>query len=287
MGRMDGKVALITGAGRGQGRAHALRLAEEGADILALDVPEQGTIPYPFATSEDLQETVRQVEALDRRIIAVEGDVREQEQLDALVAAGIEEFGHIDVVVANAATWTVHEFWNMPEDEFKDVLDVNIMGVWRTLKAVTPIMKEQRSGSMVLIASVNGFEGGANYLPYICSKHAVLGMMKSVALELGEYDIRVNAVLPGVVDTKILDWQGGWDLFAGEVGKGKREDMAGARYWPLLESVGMLPVNATSEAVLWLASDDSRWSSGLEMIVDGGHHVMPGVNMHKIAVDNA
>lgn len=287
MGRMDGKVALVTGAGRGQGRQHALRLASEGADILALDVPSQGTIPYPFASSEDLAETVRQVEALDRRIIAVEGDVRNSEALDSLVAAGLEEFGHIDVVVANAATWTVHEFQDIPEDEFMDVLNVNIAGVWRTLKAVTPHMKERNGGSMIVISSVNGFEGGVNYMHYIASKHAVLGMMKCVALELGKFNIRVNAVCPGVVDTDILNWQGGYDLFAGEIGKGKPEDKAGARYWTLLEDVSILPPNATSEAVLWLASDDSRWTSGQHLIVDGGHHIQPGMNMHKLAVDNA
>lgn len=284
MGRMDGKVALVTGAGRGQGRSHAVRLAQEGAEILAIDVPAEGVSPYPLASQEDLDETVRQVEALDRRIVAVAGDVRKQGDLDALVAEGIAEFGQIDCVVANAAVWSTGPFWEIPDEQWREVLDVNILGVMHTLRAVTPHMMERGSGSMIVIASVNGKEGGANYAHYIASKHAVLGLMKSVALELGPYGIRCNAVLPGVVDTPILDWQGGWDLMAGGPGLGTREHLEfGGKAYALLKDVGMLPPVATSEGVLWLASDDSRWVSGLELVIDGGHMVLPGFNMANIA----
>lgn len=288
MGRMDGKVVLITGAGRGQGRAHAIRLAQEGADIIALDCPAQGAIPYQLATEADLQETVKEVEALDRRILAIPGDVRRQSDLDGAVQQGIAEFGHIDVVVANAAAWTVGPFWEIPEEEWKDVLDIDLHGVVRTLRAVTPHMIERGSGSMIVISSVNGREGGANYAHYICAKHATLGLVKSVALELGGHGIRCNAVLPGVVDTPILDWQGGWDLMAGGPGLGTAESKQfGGNAYSLLKDVGMLPPSATSEGVLWLASDESRWTTGLEMVIDAGHMVMPGLNMAKIAAMSA
>jgi SDR family mycofactocin-dependent oxidoreductase len=284
MDRLKGKVVLITGAGRGQGRAHAIRLAQEGAAIVALDCPAQGTIPYGLATKEDLDQTVRAVEELDRRILAISGDVREQAALDSAVERGIAEFGHIDCVVANAGVWTVGPFWEIPESQWRDVLDVNVLGVMRTLRAVTPHMIERGTGSMIVISSANGREGGVNYAHYVASKHAVLGLMKSVALELGAHGIRCNAILPGVVDAPILDWQGGWDLMAGGPGLGTRDSLQhGGKAYSLLKDVGMLPPVAISEGVLWLASDESRWVTGHEMVIDGGHLALPGLNMTKIA----
>ncbi|QHE73210.1 mycofactocin-coupled SDR family oxidoreductase [Rhodococcus sp. WAY2] len=284
MSRMDGKVAFITGAGRGQGRAHALRLAEEGAHIIALDCPSQGAIPHPLATEDDLNETVKLVEKLDRRILGLVGDVRNQADLDSAVESGLAEFGRIDVVVANAGAWSTGPFWEIPEEQWKDVVDIDLLGVMRTLKAVTPHMIERGTGSMIVIASVNGREAGANYAHYVSAKHGVLGLMKAVALELGPHGIRCNAVLPGVVRTPILDWQGGWDLMAGGPGLGTRESMeSGGKAYALLKDVGMLPPEATSEGVLWLASDESRYVSGQELVIDGGHMLLPGLNMANIA----
>lgn len=287
MGRMAGKVALVTGAARGQGRAHANRLAQEGADILAFDCPANGGVPYPVGTAADLEITVKEVEALGRRIIAHQGDVREQAPLDKLVAEGVKAFGGLDVAVANAGIWTVHPFADIPEDEFLDVLNVNIMGPWRTLKAVTPAMKTRGGGSVIITSSGNGVEGSPHYVHYVASKHGVLGLAKSAALEFGQYGIRVNSLLPGPTDTPALDWQGGYDLCAGKgPGQGVKEDLQGARYWAVLRDVGLLPPQAMSEAVLWLASDESRWTTGLEMLVEGGHMLMPGLNMTKMALDN-
>lgn len=286
--RMEGKVALVTGAARGQGRAHAIRLAEEGADILAFDCPADGRVPYPVATSDELKITVKEVEALGRRIIAHEGDVREQAALDNLVAEGVSAFGGLDVAVANAGIWTVHPFADIPESEFADVLDVNIMGVWRTLKAVTPAMKARGGGSVIITSSGNGVEGSPHYVHYVASKHGVLGLAKGAALEFGQYGIRVNSLLPGPTDTPALDWQGGYDLCAGKgPGQGTKEDLQGAKYWSALRDVGLLPPRAMSEAVLWLASDESQWTTGLEMLVEGGHMLMPGLNTAKIAADNS
>jgi NAD(P)-dependent dehydrogenase (short-subunit alcohol dehydrogenase family) len=137
---------------------------------------------------------------------------------------------------------------------------------------------------MIVTSSANGHEAGANYAHYVSSKHGVLGLMKAVALELGPYGIRCNAVLPGVVRTPIIDWQGGWDLMAGGPGLGTRDSMeTGGKAYALLKDVGMLPPEAISEGVLWLASDESRYVTGLEMVIDGGHMVMPGLNMANIA----
>jgi NAD(P)-dependent dehydrogenase (short-subunit alcohol dehydrogenase family) len=215
--RMAGMIALITGAARGQGRSQALTLAREGADILALDCPPAiDTIPYELARPEDLKETVSLVEGLGRRIIALEGDVRRQADIDALVERGIAEFGHIDVCVANAGVWSLGDFWEFSEEEWDAVVDISLNGVWRTVKAVTPHMIERERGSIVLISSVSAIEGGDRLAHYTAAKHGVLALMKSVALELGpRYGIRCNAVLPGTIDTDIIKWQGALDFMAG------------------------------------------------------------------------
>ncbi len=286
MGRMDGKVALITGAGRGQGRSQAVTLAGEGADILALDCPPAiSEIPYDLAAPENLRETVEQVEALGRRIVAVEGDVRSQNDLDGLVERGIAELGKIDVCVANAGVWSLNDFWKFSEEEWGEVIDICLNGVWRTVKAVTPHMIEREQGSIVLISSVAGVEGGDRLANYTAAKHGVLGLMKSVCLELGpKYGIRCNAILPGVIDTPIIKWQGALDFMAGGEGLGSLEALAeGAKVWGALKGRGLIDPQATSNAVLFLASDESADVNGLELLVDGGHRVLPGLNTTAMA----
>lgn len=280
MGRLDGKVALVTGAGRGQGRAHAVTLAREGANILALDVPGIDSLPYPLATSEDLQETVAQVEEAGSKIIAVEGDVRDQATLESLVARGLEDFGRLDIAVANAGIWTVGAFQDIPDEEWQLLFDVNVMGVVKTIRAVTPHMMEKQRGSLIIISSVNGLEAGFHYTHYTAAKHALLGIAKNVALEYGPHGIRCNSVLPGAIDTAINDWQGGYDLFAGVPGQGTplhRE--TGGRAYPVLKDMSLLDPYSTAKAVLYLASDDAAAVTGLELIVDGGHSVLPGLNV--------
>jgi NAD(P)-dependent dehydrogenase (short-subunit alcohol dehydrogenase family) len=249
-----------------------------------LDCPSMPVIPYPLATREQLDRTAADIEALGRRCIAIDGDVRNQEDIDRLVALGLEQLGHIDVVVPNAGVWTVNALDALTEDEFRSVLDVHVLGVWRTVKAVTPHFAERKQGNVVFIASVNGREGGARFAHYITSKHAVIGFMRATANELAPHNVRCNAILPGPIDTDILNWQGCYDIMAGGEGLGTREHLEnGGRASALLPGRRLLAPQAVSNAVLWLASDESYEVSGAKIQVDAGHLVMPGLNGAALA----
>jgi SDR family mycofactocin-dependent oxidoreductase len=283
---MDGKVALIAGGARAMGRSHALTLAREGADILILDCPPPiAHVPYGLAVREDLERTVAEVEAEGRRAIAIEGDVRDSADLERLVARGIDELGGIDVCIANAAIWSINDFWRLEDEEWKEVVDVNLSGAWRTAKAVTPHMIEREAGSIILISSVAGIEGFGSIAHYSAAKHGVLGLMKTICLELGpRYGIRCNAILPGNVDTPMLKWPGALDFMAGGEGLGSVEKLEeGTKAWSALKGRGLLDPQSISDAVLFLASDASRDVTGLELVVDGGHHVLNGFNHAAIA----
>jgi NAD(P)-dependent dehydrogenase (short-subunit alcohol dehydrogenase family) len=225
------------------------------------------------------------VKALGRRVIAVQGDVRRQQDLDDLVARGIDELGHIDVVVANAGVHTWGTFWETTEEEWREVMDVNVDGVWRTVKAVTPHMIERQQGSIILIASVNATEGASMLASYVASKHAVAGLAKSFGLELGPHNIRVNTINPGPVDTGIVNNQMTYDSASGlGKGRGTRAHLEQAiKNWPVLKDRGLLSPQATSNAVLFLASDESSEITGLELVIDAGHMLLPGMNPEAYA----
>lgn len=290
MGRMDRRTALITGAGRGQGRAFALTLAGEGADVVIFDCPgEIDGVPYGLSSAAELAEVAAQVEALGRRAIVVEGDVRAQGDLDRAVERGIAELGKIDVCVANAGVASLGPFWQMSEEEWEATIQTDLNGVWRTAKAVTPHMIEREEGTMVLISSVSGVEGAPGLSHYTAAKHGVLGLMKSICLELGpRYGIRCNAVLPGPVDTDIIKWQGILDFMAGGEGLGSLDQLdEGCKAWGALRDVGLLPVESTAAAVLFLCSDESRHVNGVELTVDAGHRVLAGLNTEAMAAQAA
>jgi len=216
MGMLDGKVALITGGSRGQGRAHAVTSAREGADVIIIGIAGQmATVPYPMATQDDLDETVKLVEAYDRRALAIKADVRSQHQLDQAVARGVAEFGKIDILIANAGIWTQAPFWELTDDQWEEMIGVNLTGVWKSAKAVAPHMIERGSGSIVITSSTNGWEAGLNYAHYVAAKHGVIGLMKNIALELAPHGIRCNSISPGAIKTPMTDHQGAWDMFAG------------------------------------------------------------------------
>jgi SDR family mycofactocin-dependent oxidoreductase len=279
MGMLDGKVAFITGGARGQGRAHAVTCAREGADVIIADVLDQlPSVPYKLAGQPDLDETVRLVEAHDRRAVAVRADVRSQRELDAAVAAGIAELGKIDILIANAGIWTMGSFWELTDDQWEEMIAVNLTGVWRSAKAVAPHMIERRSGSIVLIASVNALEAGQYTAHYVAAKHGVIGLMRNIALELAPYGIRCNAISPGAVKTPMTSHQGALDMFAGHPG-GTEEDMIEAgHHYTLLKGTSWLDPQAIADCALYLNSDLGAKVTGVTIPVDAGHLTLSGYN---------
>lgn len=283
MGRFNGKVAMVTGAARGQGRAHALALASEGADVILVDILENlSTIDYGLGTDQDLAETVARVEALDRRALAVRADVRSQQAIDEAVAAGISEFGQIDILIANAGVWALEPFWTISEEQWAQMQDVVLAGAWRSAKAVAPHMIARRSGAIVMTSSVNGIEAGPGHAHYTAAKHGVLGLMKTVAIELAPYGVRCNAVCPGAMDTAMNDWQGAYDFMAGHAGGTAEDRRVGGRHWSALAGRSMLPAESVARAAAFLASDDASEITGVALPVDGGHLALPGFNTNPV-----
>jgi SDR family mycofactocin-dependent oxidoreductase len=270
VGRVEGKVAFITGAARGQGRSHAVRLAEEGADIIAVDLCQDvPSVPYPGAGEDDLAETVKQVEALDRRIVARPADVRDLSALQQVVDEGLSELGHIDVICANAGILSFGGVLELDEDVWQDVLDVNLTGVWKTVRAAAPSMVERgQGGSIILTSSVAGLVAYLGFAHYVSAKHGVTGLMRAMAMELAPHRIRVNSVHPTTVDTPMVQNPALYEVFG--VPGASRDEAAQA-----FRAVNALPVPwveavDVSNAVLYLASDESRYVTGLTMTVDAG-----------------
>ena len=279
MTRLDGKVAMITGAARGQGRAHAVTLAREGADIVALDTAGGvANLPYELPRAEELEKTVALVEDLDRRAVAVRADVRSQEQLDGAVERGVSEFGKIDVLVANAGIVSMASVWEMSEEMWQDMIDINLSGVWRSVKAVAPHMIENRGGAIVMTGSANSVEPAPGHAHYVAAKHGVIGLMKNVAFELAPYDVRCNAVCPGAIDTTMLNNPMMYERFAGSGEPTREVALESVRHYNLLNDRSMLPPEAVSDAILWLVSDEARHVTGVSLPVDAGHTILPGYN---------
>lgn len=278
-GRVDGKVVLITGAARGQGRSHAVRLAQEGADIIAVDLcaPVESVTPefYEAATPEDLAETVRQVEALDRRIVAKQADVRDVDALRSAVDEGVAELGRLDAVVANAGIFTFGtETHKVPEQSWQDLMDVNLTGVWHTVKVSTEhLVNTGRGGSVTLISSLAGFKGLANVAAYTTTKHGLVGLMKVLANELGPHGIRVNTIHPNAVDTPMVTNKAAYGLFRPDLDDPKREDAEPA--FGSLNPFGLPFIDPVyiSHALLFLTSDEAMYISGTQLAVDAGASV--------------
>ena len=272
-GRVQGKVAFITGAARGQGRSHAVRLAQEGADIIAVDIcaPIENTV-YPASTPDDLAETAELVKGLDRRIVTAEVDVRDYDALKASVDSGVEQLGRLDIIVANAGIGNVgNKLHKIPEHIWQDMIDVNLSGVWKTVKAGVPhVIAGGRGGSIILTSSVGGMKALAYTGHYCAAKHGVVGLMRSFAVELGQHMIRVNSVHPTQVNTPMAMNDATFRLFAPHKENPGPEDFA-----PMSQMMHTLPVPwmepvDISNAVLFLASDESRYVTGVQLPVDAG-----------------
>ena len=268
--RLEGKVAFITGAARGQGRAHAVRLASDGADIIAIDLADKlpDCAPYPSATQADLAETARLVEHTGRRIVTAAVDTRALDGLRAAVDAGIAEFGRLDVIVANAGI-TAPAPWNeITPEAFRDVMDINVTGTWNTVMAgAQRIIDGGRGGSIVLIGSAAGVKLQPFMIHYTASKHAVTGMARAFAAELGKHAIRVNSVHPGPVLTEM-----GSEGMAAAIAKAAEShgnQTLNNMLTPFLPSWVAQPEDIAA-TVAWLASDDSKLVTAQEIAVDQG-----------------
>ncbi|MCB8914037.1 mycofactocin-coupled SDR family oxidoreductase [Rhodococcus sp. C26F] len=263
---LENKVAFITGAARGQGRNHAVRFAQQGADIIAFDICASASddTGYPPSTPEDLVETARLVRAEGRDILTMVGDVRKQAALQAAVEAGVERFGRLDVVVANAGISTWNRFWEMPEEQWTTMIDINLNGVWRTLTASVPAMIQGgRGGSIVVVSSAAGIKAGPGASHYTSAKHGLVGLTKTAAIELGEFGIRVNSVHPGAVDTPM-----GQDTNVGRL-LAQHPRYVDSYKWPLA-GLSKSSVDDITDAVLYLASDRARTITGSQLVLDLG-----------------
>lgn len=273
MDRVKGKVAAITGAARGQGRSHAVRLAEEGADIIAIDIAKQiSTVPYAMATSDDLAETARLVESFGRKVITAEVDVRDFEGMQAAFDEGVRELGRLDIVSANAGIFGHGKGDTFTEGEWDDMMGVNVKGVWHTAKAALPHLRASGGGSIVITSSAAGVKAHANSLHYVASKHAAVGIMRGLALELSDEFIRVNAVLPTNVDTPMIHNPSVWGLVGPDLAPEDRNKTSLADRYATLNSLPIAWVDPVdvSNAVLWLGSDESRYVTGITLAVDAG-----------------
>ena len=272
MGRLEGKVAFITGAARGQGRAHALRFAQEGADVIAVDLCEPlDTVYYDMPTEDDLAETTRLVEELDRRIIARKGDVRDQAGLKAVVDEGVAELGRLDFVVANAGISSISPALEIDERHWDDVIDIDLKGVFHTAKVALPhIVEGGEGGCVVMTSSAAGLHAFAGLAHYASAKHGVVGLMRVLAVEFGPQRIRVNSIHPTQVATPMLMNAYSYGLFVPDKKDPTVDDFA-----PVSQAMHTLPTPWVEDvdianAAVFLCSDEERYITGVALPVDAG-----------------
>lgn len=269
MGLLENKLAFVTGAARGQGRSHAIRLAEEGADIVAVDVCEQiECVPYGLGTVDDLEHTVKAVESLGRRIFARAVDVRNVSALQRVVSEATDDFGPINIVVANAGISSVGTKEPDFDKVFRTVIEVNLIGIWNTVMAAAPCMREAgKGGAIVLTSSTQGLrgtggDGTAAVSGYAAAKHGVVGLMRSFAHWLAKDNIRVNTVHPTGVETPMIMNEA--------IGTYLAENPEVAQATVNLLDVSFVQPADISNAVVWLVSDHAKYVTGVTLPVDAG-----------------
>ena len=265
MGKLEGKVALITGAARGQGRAHAVTMAREGADIVALDVCKD--LPYPrysLANPQDLQETVEQVQDIGRNALGIMADVRSPQEMEASVKQAVETFGHIDILVCNAGIADMALTWDITEEWWDIMLDVNLKGYWLAVKYVVPKMLAQGTGGRIIMtSSVAGLRGEPGMAHYCASKWGVIGLAKSLAQELAQHNITVNTLHPTAVDTDIISGMA-------KAAEMPREELVDFIFLSHTMPVKLIDADDVAKAALWLATDEARYVTGQKLKVDAG-----------------
>jgi SDR family mycofactocin-dependent oxidoreductase len=263
MGRVDGKVAFVTGAAQGQGQSHCLRLAEEGADVIAVDLCEQlDVVRYDMGTEEGLEATAEGVRSFGRRVVTAKADVRDSEALRATLQRAVVDLGRLDIVVANAAICTIQTWEDVTPRVWQDTIDINLTGVWHTLQASIPHLIDSGGGSMVITSSTGGLKGLPFLTPYVVAKHGLVGLARTLANELADQNIRVNTIHPAGVDTAMGHISGGEGIY-------QSKPMLGPIFMNSLD-VQFLDPGDISNAVLFLASDESRYITGVALPVDAG-----------------
>ena len=264
MGRLDGKVAVITGAARGQGQSHALYFAREGADLVLCDICRD--IPgvlYSLGTTAELDETAQRVTEMGRGVLALPCDVRDFGEVQKVVALAVEKFSKVDIIVNNAAIGgPIGTTWDLSEEAWNVMLAVNLTGVWHGCKAVSPYLINQQSGRIINISSAAGLKGIGMMSHYAAAKHGVIGLTRSLAIEMAPHHVTVNAICPGSVDTPLLKAEG---ALYGMDWETTRQTFASYHLFPTL-----LEARDISEACLWLASDAARYVTGLALPIDAG-----------------
>ena len=267
------KVVFITGAARGQGRSHALAFAREGAHLILCDTPENYlSIPYQLGTSKELAQTVHEIEQLGQRAFVRQVDVTDLGGMQRLIEDAHREFGSIDIVIANAGLYSFGCLWELTEQQWDETVAVDLKGVWITCKVAIPDMIKQGRGKIICVGSTGSFKGLYGLGHYTAAKHGVLGLMKTLAIELAPYNINVNAICPTTADTGIINNRAFFDYFAGG-----SPDLAHREYvisrmneLNLLPERGMLAPEDISLVVLWLASDEAKQITGSALPIDAG-----------------
>jgi SDR family mycofactocin-dependent oxidoreductase len=270
--KLRGKVALVTGAARGQGRSHAVALAAEGAAVIAIDLcREVESAPYSMSTPQDLTETVRQVEALDRRIVAAQVDIRDLSALSDAVKRGVSELGRLDVVVANAGIYSAAPTWEMSEAVWDEMIEINLTGQWKTIRAAVPaLIATGDGGSIVITSSMAAFSASENMAHYAAAKTGLIGMMRVLAKELAPHNIRVNTVHPTTVATDMVLNESTYRLFRPDLDNPTRADFEEVSRTLHQFGVPAIEPVDVSNAVLYLVTDAGRFVTGTTLVIDAG-----------------
>lgn len=273
---LAGRVAMVTGAARGQGRAHAVRLAAEGADLVVIDLcaPVSESVTYPAPTPDDLAETVRLVEETGRTAISAVVDIRDLGALRDLVARTVATFGRLDILVANAGVLSWGRLWEIPEDDWDSVIGVNLSGTWRTIRAAVPAMIEAgNGGSIIIVSSSAGLKATPGNGHYSASKAGLVALTNALAIEAGEFGIRVNSIHPYSVDTPMIDPHGMAELFGrfpSYLHSFSPMPLKNVREDGVSTLADFMPAEEVADVVSYLAGDGSRSISGVQMAVDRG-----------------
>lgn len=272
MGRVEGKVAFITGAARGQGRSHALKLAAEGASIIATDIcAPVATAPYEMGTSADLDETVRLVQEAGGKVIARVADVRDLDALTAVVDEGVEQFGRLDIILANAGIVSQGPIWALEADVWEEMIDINLTGVWKTVRAgVNQMIEAGNGGSIVLTSSSAGLKAMNNIGHYVAAKHGVTGLAKNLANELAQFGIRANSIHPTNCNTRMLVNEGNFHMFRPDLENPQLDDCLDAYASIHLLNSPWVEPEEVSDAILYLVSDEGRAITGAQFTIDLG-----------------